>query len=75
MTDAAFIFALVLGAATLIGMLWVANTAAFRLSIRERHRKAALANASGGHGFMDDDEEPELDLPAVEARSRIVERA
>jgi hypothetical protein len=79
LTNAAFILALALGAVILIGMLWVSNTASYHLSIRKRYRKAAFSLSPDNPTFMDDDEEPELDLgdvtefmePARRARERV----
>ena len=70
MTDAAFILALTLGAAVLSGMLWVSHAASFRLSIRQRYRRAAL-HPSG----PDFEEEPELDLGDPRAEQRQHEAA
>lgn len=71
MTNSAFTLALVLGVALLVGMVWIANTASFRVSVRHRHFRAARAHAAEGDwGFMQNEDEPELDLGDVGTESR-----
>ena len=63
MMNTAFAFALLLGVGLLVAMLWIANSASFRLAIRHRHYRAARAHASETSvDYMQDDQQSELDL-------------